>query len=181
MSCCSGTLPGEITAGLDFSAVLELPDNPAPAWSLAAILRGPSQINLTATASGTNHKFAALASATSSWAPGEYWYSVRASKSGSVVEVAKGQLSVLADIAAIAAPYDGRTQNQIALEAINAVLAKRATRDQERYTINNRELWRTPIADLLKLRAFYVVQVKRECQKLKGSATFGRQIAVRFG
>lgn len=180
MSCCGNILPAEITAGLDFQAVFALPDYPAPDWTMTAVLRGPGQINLTATAVERGHQFKVLAADSATWQPGEYWWSIRASKTGSTVEVAKGQLTVLADLAAVSAPYDGRTQNQIALEAINAVLGKRATRDQERYTINNRELWRTPIADLLKLRAFYAVQVKRECQRLKGHATFGRAVAVRF-
>lgn len=180
MTCCSGILPGEITAGLDFQASFALSEYPAPAWTMTAILRGPGQINLTATAVQLGHQFAAPASTTSAWAPGEYWWSIRASRAGAVVEVAKGQLTIAADLAAVSGPYDGRTQNQIALDAINAVLGKRATRDQERYTINNRELWRTPIADLLKLRAFYAVQVKRECQRNKGEAAFGRAVAVRF-
>lgn len=165
---------------MNFAATLVLPDFDASAWAVSAIMRGPGQINLNATGSGTQHAFSVNAGATSSWAPGEYWVSIRATKGADVVEVALLQLSVTPNLASVTTPYDGRSQNQIALDAINAVLAKRATRDQERYTIHNRELWRTPIPDLLKLRAFYTVQVRRERNAAKGVSGFGRQIAVRF-
>lgn len=159
---------------MDFAAY------PAPDWALKAHLRGPAQIDLNATPDGTGHKFAADAAATASWTPGTYWFSLRAIKGGDVIEAAKGQLEVLPDLTAVAAPYDGRTQNEIALASIKAVLAKKATQDQMRYTINNRELWRTPVADLLKLHAFYVAAVRREKASKSGRTTFGRQIHVRF-
>ncbi|MDT9105817.1 hypothetical protein RSW49_23025, partial [Escherichia coli] len=120
------------------------------------------------------------AATTAGWAPGVYWYSLRATKGGAAREVAKGQLTVLPDLANVPEGYDGRTQNQIALDAINAVIAKRATMDQQRYIIDKRELWRTPMQDLLKLRAFYAVQVRRECARANGKSGFGRAIHVRF-
>lgn len=107
---------------------------------------------------------------------GDYWYSLRATTGTDLVELGTGTLRVLPDLVAAGDGFDGRSQAQIALAAIDAVLGKRATMDQERYRINNRELYRTPISDLLKLRGFYVAQVKRE----SGRSTFGRQIAVRF-
>lgn len=180
MTCCASTLPAEITAGLDFQAVVDLRDYPATEWTARVLLRGPKSIDLTATADGNAHAFAADAATTAAWPPGAYWYSLRVSKGSNVLEADKGQLTVLPDLAGAQDGFDGRTQNQIALDAINAVIAKRATMDQQRYTINNRELWRTPIADLLKLRAFYVVQVRRECARATGKSTFGRAIHVRF-
>jgi hypothetical protein len=81
---------------------------------------------------------------------------------------------------AISGEYDGRSDNQKALDAIEAVLARRATLDQQRYTINNRELWRTPIIELIKLRSFYAAAVAREKRKNSGNRTFGRRINVRF-
>jgi hypothetical protein len=72
-----------------------------------------------------------------------------------------------------------RTHAQIALANIEAVLAKRSTQDQERYTINNRELWRTPLGDLLKLRDYYRAEVRREKQAQRG-ALFKRQVKAVF-
>ena len=182
MTCCASPLPGEIPAGLDFQASVTLPDPKyaAGGWSVKAILRGPQNIEIVGALSGQSHVFSASGATTGKWMPGSYWYTVRATLGTSIVEVGKGQLTILPDLAAATPGFDGRTQNQIALDAINAVLAKRATQDQQRYVINNRELWRTPIADLMKLRGWYVLQVKRECAKNSGRSTFGRAINVRF-
>ena len=50
---------------------------------------------------------------------------------------------------------------QRTLEAIEAVIEKRASIDQERYKINNRELWRTPIPELLVMRDRYRSELRR--------------------
>jgi hypothetical protein len=173
-------LPEQIPAGLSFEAALAFADYPATEWALQAIIRGPQAITLDATASGTDHLFASTATTTAAWVPGRYWYSLRATKAGEVREIASGQLQVLADLAAVEDGFDGRSQSEIALDNINAVLSKRATVDQERYRINNRELWRMRVEDLLKLRSFYATQVRREHAKKSGNSAFGRNIPVRF-
>jgi hypothetical protein len=144
------------------------------------LLRGPSKADIEATAAGAEHAFNADAELTAEWKPGLHWYSVRVSSGDDVREVGKGQIDVLPDFANLPAGYDGRTQNEIALDSILAVLAKRATQDQMRYTIDNRELWRTPINDLLALKASYVAAVRRERAKASGRSRFGRAIPVRF-
>lgn len=155
-------------------------NHPAPAWTITLHLRGPSQIDLTGAPDGAGFTFAATAATTAGWAPGEYWWTLRATNGADVVEIERGTMAVLPDLAAVSSPHDGRTANEKALAAIDAVLAKRATIDQQRYTINNRELWRTPIADLIKLRAFYAAAVGREKGKASGSRKWGRAVPVRF-
>lgn len=180
MTRCATALPDQITAGLDFQAIVTASAYPAPDWALRAILRGPQAIELSATADGTAHVFAADAATTTAWAPGTYWYSLRATKGSALMDAGGGQIEILPDLASVTEPYDGRSQAAIALDAIDAVLAKRATQDQQRYTINNRELWRTPIADLLKLRAYYAVMVSREKAKQCGRSRWGRPVIVKF-
>ncbi|PZQ21184.1 MAG: hypothetical protein DI569_12995 [Sphingopyxis macrogoltabida] len=143
-------------------------------------LRGPASIDVSATHNGEAHSFKQTAAETAEWAPGRYWWSIRAESDDSdVIEIETGELLVAPDM--VAAPgFDGRTDAEKALAAIDAVLAKRATIDQERYRINNRELYRTPIADLMKLRAHYAATVRRECRKAAGLGGWGRTIPVRF-
>lgn len=174
------TFPNNFTAGVNFSASVIVSAYPAPEWVVSAYLRGPDSIDLTAEGNNTEHKFAVSAAETATWASGTYWVSIRATRGADAFEITKRQLDIQPDLATVAAPYDGRSQNEVALEAINAVLAKRATIDQQRYTINNRELWRTNIADLLKLRSFYTVAVRRERRRAAGETGFGRAISVRF-
>lgn len=176
----AGGLP-DIQAGTTFRAALALEDYPATAWRLTLPLRGPQAIDLTAIADGAGFLLEAAAAATAAWAPGRYWYSLRVTDGTRVYEAGAGQLSVLADLSAVSGAYDGRGEAETALAAIDAVLAKRATRDQERYKINNRELHRTPVRDLLQLRAYYAMRVRRERAAASGRRGFGRAIAVRFG
>lgn len=175
------TFPSRHDAGTNFEARVVVPDYPSPAWTVKAFLRGPGVIDLTSTGDNTDHVFTVAAAQTAEWAAGDYWVSIRATKGAEVQEITKRQLVILPDLAAQIAGYDGRSQNEIALDAINAVLAKRATIDQQRYTINNRELWRMPVADLLKLRSFYTTAVRRERRRAAGDTTLGRSIQVRFG
>ena len=60
------------------------------------------------------------------------------------------------------------------------MIEKRASLDQERYRINNRELYRTPIADLLKLRDLYRAEVRREQAAARGQNPFGATVRVRL-
>lgn len=184
MDCCDKTkhlLPSTIPAGLNFEALVELCDFPAPDWTLVAILRGPAAIDLEATAQGAAHLFSEDGDTTGAWAPGVYAYELRATKDGKTERADFGQVTIEADLASAEAGYDPRSDNQKALDAINAVLAKRATLDQERYRINNRELYRTSISDLLKLKSYYQSLVKREGAAGCGSGgKWGRKIPVNF-
>lgn len=153
-------IPDKIQAGLTFRAAASLPDHSG--WDVFLILRGPMATDLDAAADGDEFTITADAAVTVGWRPGEYRYSLRASRAGEVVQIEVGRLTVLPDLAAMPDGYDARSEYRKSLEAIEAVIAKRATLDQERYRINNRELYRTPIADLLKLRAFYAQKVRDE-------------------
>lgn len=179
MSC---NFPAKIGAGLTFDLLLTLTAYPAPAWAISVYLRGPSSISMTAAAEGSQHRFRQTLSETANWAAGDYWYTLRAvdAATGDMVEVECGQVTITPDLVNAAVGFDGRTPNQIALDAIEAVIAQRATLDQERYRINNRELYRTSIPDLLKLRDHYVRLVKREQDIACGRNPFGNTVRVRL-
>lgn len=175
-------LPATIPAGMTFSRTVTLADYPAPAWALSVVLRGAGSIDLAATANGTAHVLAADADTTGAWPPGDYWFSGRVTNTadGTVSEVNFGQVKVLPNLADASAGFDGRTSAQRGLDSIEAVLENRATKDQQRYTINNRELWRTPIPELLLLRDRYRVDVRREKAAAAGVSLFGAAVRVRF-
>lgn len=141
---------------------------PAPAWQLRLHMRGAGQMDLEAVGDGAAHQFEALGTVTADWTAGTHWWAVRAESDGDLVELARGQIEILPDITAAEAGFDGRSENEKALDAINAVLGKRATIDQERYRINNRELYRMSVKDLLKLRDHFVKLVARERGKSVG-------------
>ncbi|MEI4262797.1 hypothetical protein [Roseovarius sp. D0-M9] len=172
-------IPSEIAAGITFRVPLSFAEYPAPDWELSLVLRGPTVIDLIATGVGDDHTFLAQAAATGAWAPGSYWWQIRASGGGDVVLLGEGQTKILADIAAVTGAYDGRSHAQRVLEAIEAVIEGRASVDQESYSINNRSLSRTPIADLLKLRDRYRAEVNSAAAARAGKI-LGRIHRVRF-
>ena len=175
-------LPTAITAGLSFETTIALSDYPAPTWDLSLYLRGPVNADIAATDDSTSHKLTIPAATSEDFTAGQYWYSLRVTDGTDTFEIEKGTINVLPDLLSKEAGYDGRSQAEIALAAIDAVLANRATMDQERYRINNRELYRTNIGDLLKLRSYYAAIVSRERQAgaSGGVRTFGRALPVRF-
>lgn len=176
----SDLLPNSITAGLTLDVPITLTAYPAPIWSLSVILRGPHSIDLIATASDPQHLIQVDATTTAAWLPGGYWFSVRVSDGANVHEVDQGTLTIKPDLAAMPEGYDGRIYAEKVLDAIEAVIQGRATKDQQKYKINNRELERTPIGDLLKLRSTFKEEVRRAKAAAKGQSLLGRNVMVRF-
>lgn len=171
--------PASLTAGLTFERVSAPASYPvSDGWVLSAALRGPAAINVTATDDAGKHKFSVLAATTAAWAPGRYSYSVRATKGAEVFEVEAGKLNILANLSTQTAGFDGRTHAERTLAAIEAVIEQRASLDQEEYRINNRELRRTPIAELISLRDVYRAEVNNEQIRARGGNQFGRAVRV---
>lgn len=145
---------------------------------MTAAMRGPAAVTISATVESAQHALRVTAADSGDWVTGIYSYNVRVSKGAEVFEVESGTLEILPDLNAQVAGVDGRTHAARVLDAIEAVIEKRATLDQERYSINNRELARTPIADLLKLRDVYRSEVARERHLARGGKLFGRSVRV---
>ncbi|EEL8285096.1 hypothetical protein DEI76_19045 [Salmonella enterica subsp. enterica serovar Agona] len=171
-------LPLQITAGLTLDLRLSFRAYSAASWSGSLLLRGPASIDLTASADGNEFVFHADASATATWAPGDYWCSVRVTSGDEVKEAQNGKIRILPDIANLPVGYDGSTYAERVLAAIEAVIERRASLDQESYKINNRELSRTPISDLLTLRDQFKREVGKERAAKAGRNPFNRRVKV---
>jgi len=173
-------VPSEIKAGLSFDLTVDACRYPAPEWDVLLLLRGPGTINLVSIDAGTQHRLVATAAVAAAWPPGEYAYSLRATNGADVVELEAGAVPIRADLAAAVPGVDQRVHARKVLAAIEAVIEGRATLDQERYRIGERELHRTPIADLLKLRSHYRAELARETAAAQGySGLLGREVQVR--
>lgn len=172
-------IPGEIGAGVTFRATVSLPVYPAPEWSVDLILRGPGQIDLASTADGDNHAFHAAAAASKEWAPGHYRYELRVSDGVDVVAVETGETRIAPDLAAIDQSHDGRDHVRKVLDAVEAVIENRATIDQQSYQINNRSLQRTPLAELMKLRAKYRAELSQK-KRARSGRGLGPKYKVSF-
>ena len=174
-------IPDTITAGTTLDLSLALTAYPASAgWSLTLYLRGPEAIDLPSSPDGDAHLVGAGATTTAAWSEGTYWATLRASDGSDVIEIESGQVRVAPDLAQVGGDYDGRGHAEKVLAAIEAVIEGRATKDQERYRINNRELQRTPLSDLMQLRDRYRAELRRARAAAKGQSLLGRKVMVRF-
>jgi hypothetical protein len=75
---------------------------------------------------------------------------------------------VLPDPASQGAGQDPRSHARKTLDAIEAVVEGRATKDQQAYTIGGRSLQRMPIKDLMYFRGVYRAEVYAEESRLTG-------------
>lgn len=177
----SRIVPNTINSGFNFSAQTWQPNYSGAEWTLELLLRGAGTISLTSERNGARHVFSANAAETASWIAGEYAYFLRAVSGDDAFLLEQGTVRVTPDATKIADGTDIRSDAQKALDAIDAVLAKRATIDQKRYRINNRELERTDPKDLIALRAHFFELVQREKAKASGKSLFGRQVKFYMG
>ena len=91
--------PKTIQAGLSFRAEIVAADYPAPEWSVTALLRGPSSIDLAAVGDANTHTFSAPGAHTSAYQAGQYVVSVRVTDGVDVFELEAGSLEVVGDVA----------------------------------------------------------------------------------
>lgn len=116
---------------------------------------GSTEIEIEATANGNGYLVEVGATLTKVYSPGVYHWQAYISRNtdneritidGGVISVEQNRDLSIAD---------PRSHYKIVLDNIEAVIEKRATKDQESYSINGRSLTRTSIDELIRLRDTY--------------------------
>lgn len=155
---------------------------PDQGWSALLLLRGPSKIDVVAITDPANPKtfiFKAVPTDTESWTAGTYWYVVKISNGVDAYQLESGETLVKVDPTQADA-FDGRSENKKMLDAITALMTSKATLDQERYKIGNRELFKIPIGELINLKKYYQQQYNAELRLANGGSLFGPPVRIRF-
>ncbi len=160
-------------------------DYPATAWTLTYYFVNPAaDFSVEADADGQNYTVSIPAATSEDYEPGWYdWTAVVTGGDSERYVVDRGRLQVRHDPSTgDGTGVDTRSEVKIALDAIEAVLAGRATRDQESYAIAGRQLSRTPIADLIVLRNHYKREYVRELKekRIAEGLDGGGKIKIRF-
>ena len=142
---------------------------------------GSTEIEITASESGSDYIVEVGQSTTAAYTAGVYhWqaYITRTSDSERVT-VDSGTWEVIAN--RDAATSDPRNHVKKVLDAIESVIEGRASKDQESYSIQGRSLSRTPIADLVVLRDRYRAEWVREqrAERIKNNLGHSGVIKVR--
>lgn len=185
MASADKYVPQTWSAGIRTTFQLALTAYPASqGWQAVLYLRGADAIDVLSVADNNLHVFDVTSAVSTAWKAGHYGYSLRVKRGADadleMDEIESGVVQIMADVLNLSAGQDFRSHAQRTLDAIEAVLESRATMDQERYRINNRELYRTPIETLKKLRDQYRAEVAREIAKAKGKSLFGQCIRYRL-
>jgi hypothetical protein len=157
--------PQAARAGITWQWTRQLTDYPASTWALTywfkQLAAAGAKFSIVATASGDDHSVSVAAATTGAYTAGDYSWVAVVSSGSEAFEVDSGTLDLQPKYSVDAA-LDDRSHARKVLTAIEAVIESRATKDQEEYTINNRSLKRTPLAELLALRDRYRAEVRAE-------------------
>lgn len=176
----NAVLPAQIIQGTLVSFIKFLTDFDPTLWTLSYHIRGTAQLDATATDNGDGTYLVEFVASTGvdpdpivPLPPGQYFYQAYATDVSNTTDkrlVENGRVEVLVDLSTVSTTFDGRSQAEIMVEAIDDVMAKKATRDQQSYTIGQRTLVRIPPDQLLKWRDYYAGIVRSEIMKKRIAA-----------
>lgn len=176
--------PLQIIAGDSLNWVRGFEDYSASAgWTLQYVLNSPTQKYVIApgdvTADGEAFQVAIPESETKTWQPGDYMWLAVLTNGTQRITGAIGRVTIMADVLDATTPIDTREPEEIALANIETMLAGRAGDGVQSYKINDRELKRYSMAELLTLKAYYSEKVKG-IRKRRGEYVPPDTIAVHF-
>jgi len=180
--------PTEIISGDTYEYDVTSVDYPATdGWTLkVTILNAAKFLKVTAAANGAGYTVTLASKDTDDLTAGTYSLVEAVEKgSGEALErhtLCAFQVVVKANIAGAAAATDVRTHARKVLDAILAVIESRATLDQQQISIAGRTLVSMPIADLLKFKNEYQLQVNNETAQERAALglSTGRNILIKF-
>lgn len=135
---------------------------------------GPQTRTVSATKAGSEFSISAD---TTEWTAGVYAWQAWATYADSTKKIiATGTV----DLAAALGVGDVRSPARKMVEMIEAMMAGNASEGVRRYRINNRELERYSVAELLQLLSYWKNQAKKEDCLAAGRSALGPRISVRF-
>lgn len=159
-------IPGKLYAGTTWAWTEKVPDySAADGWSLKYIFTNASNaFSFTDDGSAKSTEFTVEvdAATTAPFTPGEYTWKLLAVKGSDLRLVSHGSAVVYADITDGATALDDRSHVKKTLDAIEAVIEGKATKDQQSYSVAGRSLSRMSWDELLKLRSKYSAEYDQE-------------------
>lgn len=126
-------------------------------------LRGPTSLSLTASADGDGWITTLETAESEALSAGTYYWAAYATDSPDRVTLGRGTLKVIKNLEDVSGVYDGRSQTQKDLDAVQkAMRAMIEGGAVQEYSIGNRSLRKITLADLMVLEAQLKAQVARE-------------------
>jgi hypothetical protein len=135
---------------------------------------GPQTRTIAATKNGTDFTISA---STVEWTAGLYvWQAWATYPDATTAIIATGHVQLDAALAV----GDVRSNARKMVEMIEAMMAGNASEGVRRYRINNRELERYSVSELMQLLSYWRERMKREERLAAGRSSLGPRISVRF-
>ena len=179
--------PDVVRAGDRVRWIRSVADYPATdGWTLRYYLvKAGTHITFAAVPSGADYAVDVAPATSAVWAPGLYTWTGRLEMGTTDARtVNTGTVRVLANLAAQTGGYDERSHARQALEAIQAMILRRASKEQSEFSINGRALKYLAPTELIALESHYMVMVQREEQGeaiAKGLNIGRNRLLTRFG
>lgn len=177
--------PDTLNVGDTWRWTRTLADYPAGSWTLKYRFKSAAGgFEVTASASGTDHSVAVAAATSAGYTAGDYtWTAWVEGGTSEKYTVDSGVCTLLPDYraAAASAALDDRSHAKKMLDAIEAWLESRDPAVAS-YEIAGRKMQYVPIAELIKLRSRYTLEVQAEINaaKLARGEGVGRKIQFRM-
>lgn len=174
--------PESVTAGDLIQWTRSYSDYPASSWQLTyALVNSSDKITITGGADGDTHSVSVASGTSATWPAGTYRWQAYLTNGSSRVTVGTGSMVVKPNLAA-SAVLDTRSQARRILDAITATIEGRASMDQQSYSIEGRQLSRTPIADLILLQEKFsrIVKAEENQERIAQGKKTRNKLYVRF-
>lgn len=162
----------------------------SPDYTLTWYFNGPTQFSVTSTDNGTGWETTLTSVMTAAMTPvtpplsgANYFWQATASNGTRSVTIGNGSLIVLKDLATAPAGFDGRSQSERDLEAVQAAIKARISGGViAEYTIGTRRLRNEPMSELLALesRLKLIISRERRAQSISNGLGDPRNTFVRF-
>ena len=173
--------PTKIRAGDSLKWTKSLTDYPASIWTLTySLVNAEQSITIIASAEVDEHIVSVLPAVTANYRTGRYTYIGRVTNGTESYTASEGFIYIEHNLAA--GITDLRTQNEIILEALNASIAKKATKDQQMLSIEGRQIQRYSFPDLIAAQKHYkqLVATERRAANFAKSGANTNLIRARF-
>jgi hypothetical protein len=136
-------------------------------WTLTYYLRtntASEGATVVGTASGTGWDFALAAATSAGFDAGQWYWQAIATSGSDKVTVGAGQLQVLAALEYAGTPgaFDGRSQAQIDLDAVQAAIRAIVSGGAKQYSIGSRSFTKLDLSELMERESKLKAEVKRE-------------------
>lgn len=173
--------PTKIRAGDSVKWIKSLTDYPASTWTLTySLVNSEQSITITTVADVDDHSVVVLPAVTALYMSGRYTYIGRVTDGVDSYTVSEGFVYIESDLSS--GITDLKTQNEKVLDALDALLINKASKDQQMMSIEGRQLQRYSFPDLIAAQKHYkqLVAQERRAANFSKSGTNTNLIRARF-